>query len=69
MARICKCAGRPEGRRREHHEHRCECTCGCTKDTGGYAWCASCSFDEKCMKARNQIRVGVLGLPIFAEGS
>ena len=63
MARICNChrnlqaavdAGMDfhEAYRIHHksgyHEHRCECKCGCKRDTLGYGFCVSCSFDKDC---------------------
>lgn len=47
-----------------YHEHRCECLCGCSRDTQGYALCPSCYFLESCMERRGVIGFGVLGLPI-----
>jgi hypothetical protein len=35
-----------------YHEHRCECPCGCKKDTVGYALCAHCSWNEPCGEKR-----------------
>ena len=36
-----------------YHEHRCECPCGCTSDTLGYAYCVKCSFAASpCGKLR-----------------
>lgn len=37
-----------------YHEHRCECPCGCSHDTCGYALCPSCSFDKNCGALRRQ---------------
>jgi len=72
MARLCNChrkraaavaagmdwyeADRKYSKPR-YHEHRCECLCGCKHDTCGYGLCASCSFDEPCMKLRREARV------------
>ncbi len=28
-----------------YHEHRCECACGCSRDTSGYIKCAYCSWE------------------------
>lgn len=29
----------------QYHEHKCECACGCRKDTSGYLKCAYCSWE------------------------
>lgn len=29
-----------------YHEHQCECKCGCTHNTLGYAKCVPCSFGD-----------------------
>ena len=51
MARICNGNHRLKS---YYHEHRCECACGCTNDTLGYADCVSCSFDAACGKLRRE---------------
>jgi len=51
-----------------YHEHRCECPCGCSHDTQGYAHCVPCSWDRGCWERRQQVGVTVLGLPVDAPG-
>lgn len=67
MAKKCNCHEPGAERKPRYHEHRCECPCGCKRDTLGYAWCVPCSFDKKCWEKRGQIGMGILGLPIFAS--
>lgn len=67
MAKRCLCHQPGKKRKPGYHEHRCECPCGCTIDTLGYALCASCSFDEGCWAKRGQVGLGPLGLPLHKE--
>lgn len=43
------------------HEHRCECACGCKRDTTGYAYCPTCHFDKACLAKRGE-HIGILGM-------
>ena len=47
-----------------YHEHRCECPCGCQRDTLGYGYCPGCHFEHAKLRGE---RIGILGLP-FKRG-
>ena len=49
-----------------YHEHRCECSCGCKRDTLGYGYCPSCHHSESCLERRGEV-LGILGLPFKKE--
>lgn len=41
-----------------YHEHRCECACGCKKDTQGYAFCPYCHFECAPKVGRREVTAG-----------
>lgn len=47
-----------------YHEHRCECNCGCTRDTLGYGYCPACHFDHAKQRGES---IGILGIPFKNE--
>lgn len=49
-----------------YHEHRCECLCGCKRDTLGYGYCPTCHFSSECLAKRNEA-IGILGIPFQKE--
>ena len=82
MAKVCKCHERRaaavargmdwhEANRRHskpgYHEHACECPCGCTHDTLGWALCPACSHNRDCWAKRGQVGITLLGLPVMGS--
>ena len=80
MAKKCNCLHDPELRRNiirmtgtYYHEHRCECPCGCKRDSLGYLYCSCCYWDlieGKGKHAQFKAKTGQIGpllYPIISE--